>query len=227
MISKIGILGAGKLGLVLARLAVKAELQVRIAGSGEPDKIAMAMDVLAPGAIALQSSDVIRQSEIIILALPLGKFKSLSADSFEGKLIIDAMNYWWEVDGIKEEFDNNRVSTSEMVRDHLQSDRLFKAFSHTGYHDLLDSSADPTNPLRKAIAFAGDNKSDISTIEWLIDTLGYDPVYIGSLNKGIMLQPGSNIFGANVNKNELIKLLDEFSESKLGKRMQFNLKTVK
>lgn len=210
MTQSVGILGAGKLGLVLAQLAVRAGLEVNIAGSRQPEQIALTIDVLAPGAQALSSAEVIDKSDIIILALPLGKYKSLPKDGLKDKLIIDAMNYWWEVDGIRKEFDDVSRSTSEMIRDYLGSSRLFKAFSHMGYHDLLDNSAPAGTPNRKAIAFAGDNKEDAPVIANIIDILGFDALYIGSLVNGIKLQPGNDAFGANIQKDELVQLLKKF-----------------
>jgi len=215
----LGILGAGKLGTTLARLAIAAGYDVFIAGSGSVEKISLTVEVLAPGAQAMTAKEAAERADIVLLALPLGKYRTIPQAELSGKIVIDAMNYWWEVDGKENTISDFQVSSSEVVQNFLEDSIVVKAFNHMGYHDLEDETRSVEENGRKAIAYATDDDTAGNIVAQIIGNLGFDPLFIGPLKKGITLEPGSPMFGANLVKEELQDMINHLPESDFGKKL--------
>lgn len=216
----IGILGAGKLGSVLARQAAAAGYEVVVGTSRDPQRIALTIDVLAPGATVATAQDVAARADIVILAVPLGKLRTVSPESLAGKLVIDATNYWWEVDGFPDELTDPLITTSELVQRHLDRSRVVKAFNHIGYHDIEEESQPPGTPGRHAMGIAGDDPVDLDVVARLVDDVGFDPVVVGALADGVMLEPGTEPFGASVGADELREMIERYPDSQRSLRIR-------
>lgn len=202
-VNTIGILGAGKVGIVLAQLALKAGYTVLLAGSGDPAKIALTAKILAPGARAVTKQEAAAQGDLVILALPLSKYASIPQNELEGKLVIDAMNYWSEVDGPRADTVPDTLSSSEFIQSHLRGARVVKALSHMGYHELHDFARPKQGGDRKAIAIAGDDKNNTDMVAKFVSAIGFEPLYIGALSEGMHLEPGHPAFGAALDTSHL------------------------
>lgn len=207
-IKTVGILGAGKLGVTLAQLALSARYDVYIAGSGSADKIALSTKIITPGAHPVTAADAVRNSDVVVLALPFGKFRNLESSLFDGKLVIDAMNHWYEVDGALDAILPANVATSEAVQRYLSNATVVKALNHMGYHHLRDEAKKYGAPGRKAIAVAGDDAVAVRLVMEFVDSLGFTPLAIGKLRDSRILESGGAAFGASLTYGELSHLVD-------------------
>jgi predicted dinucleotide-binding enzyme len=204
---RLGIVGAGKAGTAIARAAVAGGYDVAISGSGPAERIELIVEVLAPGARALTTEEVARYGDLIVLAIPMHRFRQLRRDLFAGKILVDAMNYWAEIDGVDEQFESASTGTSVLVQEWFSSARVVKSLNHLGYFKF-EKSRRPHGALgRIGMAAAGNDRSAVDAVLRLIDNLGFDAVDAGNLAAGLSLQPGSPIFGAGHSAQELSKLL--------------------
>jgi predicted dinucleotide-binding enzyme len=211
---RLGIVGAGKIGTAIARAAVASGYDVAISGSGAVERIELVVDVLAPGAHPVTTNDVARHADLIVLAVPMHRFRELPRDLFAGRILVDAMNYWEEVDGVDDELTTAPMGTSMVVQQRFSSSWVVKSLNHLGYFTFEQGRRPRGAPGRLAMAAAGDDQVAVAAVMQLIDRLGFDAVDAGSLTAGLTLQPGGSIFGMSYRQDELSDLL--WSEASRG-----------
>jgi predicted dinucleotide-binding enzyme len=204
---KLGIVGAGKLGTALARTALAAGYEVAIAGSGPAQRIALQVDVLARGAVAMTVDEVVASAEIIVLAVPTHRFRELPTDLFDGKILIDAMNYWPDADGEDPELADAPDGSSAVVQDRFPGARVVKSLNQLGYHELDEYPRERGEPDRIAIAAAADDRRALAAVMQLIDDLGFDPVDAGRLANGRHLEPDGSPYAVTYSAADLAAVL--------------------
>ena len=204
---RLGIVGAGKLGTTLARAAVAAGYDVAISGSGPADDIELTVDVLAPGARASTTDEVVRHADIVILAVPMHRFRELPGDLFAGKILVDATNYWQPVDGDDPELTTTADGTSMIVQERFPSARVVKSLNQLGYHQVEEHRRSKGARDRIAIGAAGDDRMAVEKVKRLIDRLGFDPVDAGPLKNGLVLEPDGSPIAPTYSAQQLSKLV--------------------
>ncbi len=204
---RLGIVGAGRVGTTIARAAIAAGYDVAISGSGGAERIALIVEVLAPGARPVSTEEVVRHADLIVLAVPMHRFRQLPRDLFAGKILIDAMNYWEEIDGVDQELATAPAGTSVVVQEWFPSARVVKSLNHITYYKF-EADRRPHGALRRiAIAAAGDDRAAVAAVMQLIDRLGFDAVDAGPLEAGLALEPNGTVFGVSYNADQLSNLL--------------------
>jgi 8-hydroxy-5-deazaflavin:NADPH oxidoreductase len=202
----IGILGAGRVGTAVARQALKAGYDVRIATAKPADEIALLVQIITPGAVAVTAAEA-AGADIVVVAVPLHRYRTLNTDLLAGRTVIDAMNYWAPVDGEIDDFENDERTSSEIIQAFLSGSDVVKTLNHIGYHDLEEDGSEPGSEGRRALALAADNDDAKTLVAGFIDRLGYDQVDAGPLAAGRAFQPGTEIFNGSHTADQLRSLL--------------------
>lgn len=206
----IGILGAGRVGTAVGRAALKAGYTVNIAASGAAERISLIVDVVVPGATAMTAAEAVATADLVVIAVPLHKYRTLDPHLLDGKVVIDAMNYWAPIDGTLDDFADTGRTSSETIAEFLPGARLVKSLNHIGYHELEEDPQPAGADSRRALAVASDDTEAAAIVMELIERLGYDSVNAGPLAMGAAFQPGTTIFGSAHTKAEIDAELTRF-----------------
>jgi len=209
--TRLAVLGAGHVGPVIARLAIKAGYPVAIATSGDPADIELITELVIPGARPRWAIDAVADADTVVLAMPLHRFIDLDPNLLSGKLVVDVMNYWPASDGVLKPFEEG--GSSEIVARRLAGSITVKALNHIGYHELEDRARPAGAQDRCAVGVAADDPAATDTIAGLVDRLGYDPVRLETLRAGRLLQPGGPVFGVSLTLPEFERAVRDEARS--------------
>jgi hypothetical protein len=191
---RIGIIGSGHIGATVARRLVEQGHEVAISNSRGPDSLRD----LAPGlgARAATVEDAASFGEVVIEAVPLhAAVDDLPADALEGKIVVDAANYYPGRDGTIDAIEDGAAST-QIVADHLDHSRVVKAFNTLNWRTIRDEHKPPGQSDRLAMPVAGDDEEAKRIVSELVDEVGFDPVDAGTLADSKRQEPDTPVYGA-------------------------------
>jgi predicted dinucleotide-binding enzyme len=201
---RIGIIGAGSIGGTLARQFLHLGHDVAVSNSRGPDTLGELVAELGEKARAMTVADAASFGDIVVVSIPFGRFRELSARAFAGKVVIDTNNYYPQRDGHFAELDSDRSTSSELLAAHLRGARVVKAFNSMYWQHLRDLGRPLRDPKRIGLPISGDDADAKRIGTNLIDEIGFDAVDAGTLAEGGRKhQPGAPAYGSDLRSPEL------------------------
>ncbi|MBB5110377.1 NADPH-dependent F420 reductase [Micromonospora echinospora] len=193
---EIGIIGSGHIGGTLTRRLRSLGHDVAVANSRGPQSLA---DLAAEtGARAVSVEDAVQGAELVVIAIPLKAVPELPASLFDGKLVVDANNYYPQRDGDIAELLDRSLSSSRWTADHLKGARVVKVFNNIQATHLMDEGKPAGTAGRIALPVAGDDADAKRIVMGLVDDLGFDPVDAGTLDESWRQQPDTPVYGTDL-----------------------------
>jgi 8-hydroxy-5-deazaflavin:NADPH oxidoreductase len=207
---EIGIIGSGRIGATAARLFVDAGHDVVIANSRGPDSLTDLVQDLGESARPATVEDAASIAELVLVAIPFGRYGELPAEALRNKIVVDAMNYYPERDGHFRELDEDTTTSTELLAAHAPDARVVKAFNTMRWTDLGERGSQGPLDERLVILVAGDDQEAKDRVSALIEQIGFAPVDTGGLAEGgRRQQPGSSVYVKPLFPNEAMDLLSE------------------
>ena len=179
---KIGCVGAGFIGRAVAKLAVEHGHQVMLSNSRGPRTLTSAAIAVRAGIGTV--ADAVAFGDVVLLAIPFYAIADLDPALFEGKIVMDACNYYPGRDEPVPALDDGSDTTSGIVQRHLAGAKVVKAWNAILERDIEKDARPAGAPDRRALPIAGDDAEAKATVAALFHDLGYDVVDAGPLSEG-------------------------------------------
>jgi hypothetical protein len=201
----IGLIGAGKIGSQIARLAVRHNYNVVISNSRGPETLSDLVAELGPRARAATPIEAAKAGDIVVVTIPLKNYRSVPVEPLAGKIVVDTNNYYPQRDGHIPELDNESTTTAELLQAHLPKSKVVKAFNHIYAAELTTHGQPAGSANRRALVIAGNDPDAKAAVARLIDQFGFDTVDAGPLAEGWRIQRDTPGYGPRRTAEELRK----------------------
>jgi len=205
----IGIIGSGQIGSGVAAKFIKLGYNVSISNSRGPTSLKQLAEEI--GVEAATVEDVVKNKEVIIIAIPEKSIPDLPTNLFSNlpkdTVVIDTGNYYPELrDGVLPGLEHSGID-SLWVQDQLGISvvKVFNSIFATSLNDLGRPKGEGN---RIALAVSGDDASAKEIVFQLVDKLGFDCFDMGTIAQSWRQQPGSTIYCRDISLDELKKRVD-------------------
>lgn len=211
---KVGIVGAGHIGGTLTHRLRALGYDVAVANSRGPETLAgLAAET---GATPASILDVAADKDLVIVAIPEKSVPSLPRDLLARTpataVVVDTGNYYPQRDGRIAAIENG-MTESGWVAEQLGWP-VVKAFNNIMAQHLMDGGKPTSAAKRIALPVAGDDDVAKRFVLKLINELGFDGVDAGGLDQSWRQQPGSPVYGADLDADGVLRALGAASEER-------------
>ena len=214
---RVGVIGAGSMGAILARHLATRGHQVSIANSRGPESLtAVAAEI---GATPVSVVDAAKAGELVVIAIPTKAVADLPRALFANVpgsvIVIDIGNYHPELrDGRIDVIDRGMLD-SQWVAQQIGRP-VIKAFNNIFAKSLLEKGLPRGTKGRIALPVAGDSWDAKAAVLRLVDDLGFDPVDGGDLDNSWRQQPGTPAYCQDLETAALRRALTEADRSRIA-----------
>lgn len=181
----IAILGAGNVGMALARAFV-ARGESIVFGVPDPDKYRSAVAALGPAASIGSTGAAIAASDLVILATPYSAALGVagSVPDWANRVLVDATNPL--APGLSGLSVGTTTSGAEEIAKAARGARVVKAFNTTGAENMADSRYAGGAVF---MPVCGDDAEARNRVVTLATLIGFDAVDLGDLKAARYLEP--------------------------------------
>jgi hypothetical protein len=191
----LGLIGSGRIGSTVARLAVDAGHDVVLSNSRGPETLTDLVAELGPRARAGSGAEAATAGDLVLVSTPLTAYASLPAAALDGQTVLDTGNYYPQRDGQVAPLDSRELTDSEYLARHLPGARIVKVFNNIFFRHLQNLARPAGATDRTYLPVAGDDDATAFVAEFL-DSIGYGTAGYGPLAEGWRQQPGTPAYGA-------------------------------
>jgi predicted dinucleotide-binding enzyme len=192
----LGLIGSGRIGSTLARLAVDAGLDVVLSNSRGPETLSDLVAELGPQARAATPEQAAAAGDWVVVTIPVGATCAVPREPLVGKTVIDTGNYFAPRDGTIPELESQELTDSELLQRHLAEAHVVKAFNNIHFVHLAALPRPVEAADRTTLPIAGNDSRAKKHAAKLLSLLGYDSLDMGSLTESWRSQVGTPVFCA-------------------------------
>jgi len=211
---RIGIIGAGHIGGTLTRRLRTLGHDVSVANSRGPQTLRALAD--ETGAHATKVPDAAHGKDLVIVTIPEKSIPDLPKDLFgsdeRDTVVVDTGNYYPQRDGRIAAIEDG-TTESRWVSQQI-GHPVIKAFNNIYAKHLMESGRPHGDPKRIALPVAGDDARAKAVVMRLVDELGFDPVDAGTLDESWRQQPGTPVYGTDLDAAGVKRALAEASSER-------------